>query len=213
MNYKAHIIRGLLYFYPEKWRIEYGEELDALLLSRPLSAAIISDVLLNGLQQRLRELAPWKVTGALLFAWTIIGLIWNSATPFSPVWFSRYCVAISLFLLLGGCWTTLRSPTTISKAAWLTTKAALVSIIPEVFVCLLWAAKVVRPSVLDLSGLPSLHASQMTLLYFRGSIMLSPIQDLSVLFGTTLVEGWVMGLVGATLGSLAIRFIPGIRRD
>src|SRR5579863_10083813 len=114
MNYKAHIIRGLLYFYPEKWRMEYGEELDALLLSRPLSAAIIGDVLLNGLQQRLRELAPWKVTGALLFAWTIIGLIWNSATPFSPVWYSRYCVAIGLFLLLGGCWTTLRSPTNIS---------------------------------------------------------------------------------------------------
>jgi hypothetical protein len=213
MNYKAHIIRGLLNFYPEKWRIEYGEELDALLLSRPLNAGIISDVLLNGLQQRLREVAPWKVTGVLLFAWTVIGLSWNSAKAFSPAWYSRYYIAVNLFLLLGGCWTTLRSPTTVSRAAWFTTKAALVSTIPEAVVCLLWAAKIVHPAVLDLSGSPVLHGNHITLLYFRGSILLSPIQYLSVLFVITLVQGWAIGLVGGTLGSLAIRFKPSIRRD
>jgi hypothetical protein len=212
MNYKAHIIRGLLNFYPEKWRIEYGEELDALLLSRPLNGAIISDVLRNGLRQRLRQIAPWKVIGALLFAWTIIGLSWNSATAFSPAWYSRYYIAGDLFLLLGGCWTTLRSPTTISRAAWFTTKAALVSTIPEAIVCLLWSARIVHPTVLDLSGSPVLHGNQITLLYFRGSIILPPIQYLTVLFVITLAQGWAIGLVGGTLGSLAIHFKTGIRR-
>lgn len=212
MNYKAHVVRGLLSLYPEKWRIEYGEELEELLLSRPLSAATIGDVLRNGLQQRLRELTPWKATGACLFLWTIVGVIWNSAAAFSPAWYSRYCAATGLFLLLGGCWTTWRSPTPIGKAAWLATKAALVGVIPEVFVCLLWAAKIVRPTVLDVSGLPSFHASRITLLYSRSSIILSPIQILSILLGVILVEGWVMGLVGATLGSLAARCKPGVRR-
>jgi hypothetical protein len=66
MTIKFRLVRSLLRLYPSIWRNEYGEELKALLLLRPLTAFVIGDVLLNAGRQHLRRDQPWKICGLFL---------------------------------------------------------------------------------------------------------------------------------------------------
>jgi hypothetical protein len=77
---KVRIVDALLRLYPETWRREYGPELSHLLLSRPLGARVVADVVLGGLRQQARMAEPWAILGAGALvvlagqlAWTLRG--------------------------------------------------------------------------------------------------------------------------------------------
>ncbi|HST17382.1 MAG TPA: hypothetical protein VLK36_06915 [Gaiellaceae bacterium] len=57
----------LLQIYPRRWRDRYGDELAALLEDEPLTWRVRANVLLAGLQERLRSGGPPRV----LWAWTL----------------------------------------------------------------------------------------------------------------------------------------------
>jgi hypothetical protein len=58
MTIKARAVRLLLRLYPRPWREEYGPELEALLLARPLDMRVVADVAANGVRASLRNPDP-----------------------------------------------------------------------------------------------------------------------------------------------------------
>lgn len=71
----------LVSLYPDAWRREYGDELEQLLLSRPMSAGTVNDVFWSAIGQRLRHLSPHVMLGlptmAFFAAWCAV----NVAVP------------------------------------------------------------------------------------------------------------------------------------
>jgi hypothetical protein len=65
---KTTLISWLLRLYPKAWRKEYGTELADMLLARPLTAGVCSDVVLSAMWQRTRsiETATWVGLGLML---------------------------------------------------------------------------------------------------------------------------------------------------
>ena len=137
MTFRLRLIRSLLYIYPATWRAEYGPELDALLASRPLTAAVVLDVIWNSLIQRLRHSEPWKVAAGCLLAWTTVGMVWNTLRPWSNGEYARFTNSIFLVLFAAACWTTFRGRDGIKTAAEGAAKAALISTLPDILICVL----------------------------------------------------------------------------
>jgi putative ABC transport system permease protein len=57
MTLKRTLVTVLLHAYPRGWRAEYGGELADILLMRPLSVAIVVDILRSGVQHRFERLS------------------------------------------------------------------------------------------------------------------------------------------------------------
>ena len=71
---KTWLVSWLMRLYPKAWRAEYGAELADMLLTRPLTARVCSDVVLSALWQRTRGIeTPTWVGVVLMFA--VIGAI------------------------------------------------------------------------------------------------------------------------------------------
>ena len=112
---KNWIVKSLLRIYPAQWRGEYGPELSAILLARPLTAGIVCDILQNGMRQRLRTAEPSTLVGFAMLLVVLYGLVWNIAAP-AP--YSNESIVLLqhllgsnlyIFLLIGcGLWTHLR---------------------------------------------------------------------------------------------------------
>jgi hypothetical protein len=68
MTIKARAVRLLLRLYPRQWREEYGAELEALLLDRPLDARVVADVVANGIGASLRNPDPAIACGVVTIA-------------------------------------------------------------------------------------------------------------------------------------------------
>lgn len=93
MKIKHEIVTALVRLYPLAWRNEYGPELTDILLSRPLSAHVIGDVLWNSVRQRARAPEPSTVAGLAMMLAVLDGIMWNIASP-SP----NGCVAVAAIL-------------------------------------------------------------------------------------------------------------------
>jgi hypothetical protein len=78
---KTWIIRTLLRLYPANWRREYGAEFADMLLARPLTSAMVADVLRNGLWQRLRASEASTRLGLAMLLVILGVLVWNLTAP------------------------------------------------------------------------------------------------------------------------------------
>ena len=78
---KSRIISLLLRLYPKAWRAEYGPELVDMLLARPLTARVMSDVVWNGLWQRARAADLATRAGLAMLLVTLAAFAWNVAAP------------------------------------------------------------------------------------------------------------------------------------
>ncbi len=171
MTFKLRLVRSLLRLYPSRWRNEYGEELEALLRSEPLTARVIVDVLLSAARQHLRYDEPWKIGGLLLLIWSLFWIAWNSLAPLSPpayLLFTRTeaCILPLTYLAIGywtdkrggGVW---RSPFAAVKAAWM-------GFLPELTLLALNAMGILPQILIDIDGHPHPHRAGIALLHTRG---------------------------------------------
>ena len=134
MNANQRIVKALLHLYPAAWRREYGVELSDVLLSQPLGARVIADVLLSALGQRVRSAEPWQILGTASLLFIVGDVVWSRMAGEGPhggltalvqpsgITFPTYTVAplkSDLYvLLLMACvfWTHWRQCGTLSRA-------------------------------------------------------------------------------------------------
>lgn len=187
----------LVQLYPAAWRREYGAELEAVLLARPLGIGTVNDVVWSALGQHVRYAAPPVVLGtaamAAVAAWLWVNLTmpetmtpWGSllrhTTMLRPsviMWPFR-SEAYVLLLLACGAWTYIRTGTTAPRAGFAAMEMTGLAGLPVMFVGLLMAFDVV--SLPTYSALPVFSAS----FYEFGS-------------------AWVWGALGGLLGRGYVR--------
>jgi hypothetical protein len=167
MNTKHRIVTVLLRLYPSSWRREYGAELADLLLARPLTTAIVGDVLWNGARHRLRVTEPATILGLAMTAVVTGAFVSNFSHPgpttnvFSGVLQASNktlpTMVVSqldpgsegyvLLLVLCGCWTNVKHGGRIGRSAMAAVKMTLIGGIP-----------VMLADVLMLAGAPGFDA-------------------------------------------------------
>jgi hypothetical protein len=131
------IVRILLRFYPANWRREYGAELADMLLARPLTVNIVSDVFRNALWQRLRASEISTLVGLAMLLVMLNGLVWNIIAP-SPYGSAASMLLQNLWgsnlyvLLLVGCglWTHLRHGGKLDRSGLAAVKISFLAGIP-----------------------------------------------------------------------------------
>lgn len=197
MNLKSRLVAALVHIYPAQWRREYGSELEDMLLTRPLDAPAIADVVWSGIRQRVRsaDLATCLGLAAML---VVAGTFASGLPVLEPSRMTFPAVDIpplrsnlyALFLVLCGCAIHLRSQTSPSRTGVAAMKISFIAGLPIVVAGLLLLAGVARPDA---------HA------YSPGGwhVLIAPIARLG--------ESWIWGSVGGTLGR-AIAARPGFRR-
>jgi hypothetical protein len=199
MTVKLRLVRVLLRLYPSRWRDEYGEELEALLCSEPLTASVIVDILLSAAHQHLRSDEPWKIGGLLLLLWSLFWIAWNSIAPLSPpgyLLFTRVeaCILPLTYLAIG-YWTTKRGRG-VWPSASAAVKAAWTGILPELTLLALNAMGILPRILIDIDGHPHPHRAGIALLHTRGPTN-------GVLWGVSSEMIWipiVLAIVANSLG-------------
>jgi hypothetical protein len=159
MNTKHRIVAALLRLYPASWRREYGAELEDLLLTRPLTAAVAADVVSNGLRQRLRAAEPATLLGLVIlalvtgaFAYGADPVVRPSGITWPPLvvsWMNPSTELYVLLLVLCGAWTNLKYGGRIGRSARAGVKVTFIGGIPVMIAGTLMLAGIgnARPSV------------------------------------------------------------------
>jgi hypothetical protein len=194
MTTKEWIVGALLHTYPARWRREYGPELSDILLTQPLRARTVIDVLGGGLRQRLRVAPPWAILGSAALAYMIVELyeygVIGTVRP-SGITFPTYRVAsmhtdlYALLLMVCGAWTELQQACKRSRPGWAAVKLSMLAGAP-IFIAGLLAASGVRtgpPSALEVATAP---------------IFMLPLH-------------WIYGYVGGYLGRTLRSFVRWVR--
>lgn len=122
-NQRLWMVSFLVSLYPAQWREEYGDELQDVLLARPISVATVNDVVWSAIGQRVRYLPPHAILGlpsmAFFAAWCSINVMWpetmlndwsaliHHTTKVQPpaVVYSFDTVPFVLLLVVCGAWT------------------------------------------------------------------------------------------------------------
>ena len=150
--------------YPAPWRREYGEELRHLVESRPITAAIVVDVAVSGLRQRIRAASPATILGLVSMLLVSSQFViepwgyWPAAVRPSGMTFPTLritLVASELYVYVGiacGYWTESRSPGSMSRAGLAAMRMALIACSPVMMAGLLIVAGLVDPSIAGLAG-------------------------------------------------------------
>jgi len=198
MTPKSLTVWFLLRAYPAAWRKEYGEELRSLLLSQPLSASAVGDVLLNGARQHLRNPTPCQIGLICILLWRCFSLAWNPPSPPSAVWWTHFVqvdrVVMSMFIFAVGFCEVLRNGNIFRGEQRAYYSWWLGTLIPDLIAILILAAGLGSPG-------PALHH----ILQTRSSISAQVISDL--LFFTP------VSLVGAIAGKISRKWLkPDARR-
>lgn len=203
---KPHfIVHALVRVYPPAWRLEYGDELELMLVRRPLTVGIVCNVFAHGIWQRLRFAPIWKLGGATLALKMVIGTIVNSIWPLTPTAYNRFFTSDLAIAFAVGCFAVLRDRRNIRSAMGSAAMAATLGVIPEVILGLLWAANLVHPTILGLDGSPFIVGHGVTFLCFRGQPS-NPLEVLPSFFLTLpfcAVPAGVMGLLGGSIAKIA----------
>ena len=159
MTTKQRVVAALLRIYPASWRHEYGAELEDLLVARPLTAAVVTDVFSNGMRHRLRATEPATWLGFLML--TIVtsafaagsdpvlqpsGITWP---PLVVSWTNPSTELYALVLVLCGVWTNLKYGGRVSRSARAGAKLTFIGGLPVIVAGTLMLAGIgnARPSV------------------------------------------------------------------
>jgi hypothetical protein len=219
MRVKRGFVTALTRLYPRVWRHEYGPELTEMLLARPLDAAIVADVLMNGLRERVRRVEPSTVFGSILMLLIVTGFVWNvvAPQPYRNTWIillqpslktmptvTVRPLASELYaLLLVGCgiWTHLRHVGQLSQSGIAAMKICLIAGMPIMLAGVLMFVGVLGVIVMvpgDMSTAFREHGIAFTYYSAQGT----PPTSLSVLVSPLfrLPESWIWGIVGGWLG-------------
>jgi hypothetical protein len=198
---KYLVVRTLLRLYPADWRREYGPELMDMLLVRPLTAAIIADVLWNGLRRRLPATEPATILGLVMMLAVLIELLQNKSI-ISPQTSNLYI----LTLVAGGAWTHLRHGGRLSRSGRAAVRIAFIAGIPVMFTALLMLSGV----PLQMSRLHGaqdycwIRVSEPSTQWLAQAIQSAtcPPAPLGVLFSPlfALPASWLWGMAGGALG-------------
>ena len=186
---KDWLVAALLRLYPAAWRREYGEELTAILLERPLNARVIADVAWNGLRLSTLAAEPSTILGiaSLLIIVARFVLVGDTLRPssktFPTVTVTFLASNVYAFLLIGcGCWTHLRRGGTAKQSGVAAMKMSLIAGMPIIVGALLMMIGLVGVSV---PAVP-LHDPS------PWSILVAPLARLP--------EAWLWGTIGGFVG-------------
>jgi hypothetical protein len=210
MTGRVQAARILLRAYPADWRDRYGEELATILEGRSLTPPIVFDVLRNGLLQRIRGAEAWQTGGIVLSTWLVVGTALNSVRPF-PRWaydlFWQFDICIVMAI---GYLSVSRDGKSLLAAAVATGKAALVGVIPELFLGGLWMAGLVHPTILQPNGSPMILGHGITELCIRAGVAVPPTHMLLVPLAAVIPSA-VAGALGAMTARFVSAFWEGLR--
>jgi len=201
MTSKHWVVAALLRLYPAAWRSEYGPELTDILMSRPLSARVIADVMWNGLKQSAQAAEPSTILGlaSLLAVLTFVvtggsyGRRWillveptTKTLPTVNVTFmsSGY---YALLLIACGCWTYLRHRGTAKQSGMAGVRMSLIAAIPLMFGGLSMMFGLIGPSLLGPQFEPSASWAVLAAPLFR------------------LPDSWLWAALGGVLGKRIAR--------
>jgi hypothetical protein len=210
MTGRVQAARILLRAYPARWRDRYGEELATILEGRSLTLPIVLDVLRNGLLQRIRCAEAWQTGGIVLSAWLVVGTAVNSVRPFPRLpynlfWQFDLCIAMAI-----GYLSISRDGKSLLGAAVATGKAALVGIIPELVLGVLWMAGLVHPTILQPNGSPMILGHGITDLCIRAGVAVPPTRMLLVPLAAAIPTA-IAGAIGAMTARFVSAFREGLR--
>ncbi len=215
MSIKALVVRGTLRLYPARWRAEYGQELEGLLLLGRLTPRAIADVILSAIRERLRIEPAWKVCGSSVFALTVVGIFVNNTRPPSAEVFATYRCVLCFFVFMAGFLTAWRNPKASSALAGV--KTSLLGYVPEIVTMCLWAIGTFHPLLTKVPG--PYGFSEMRLALFSATapdyairdaagpaLLLAIIAELAVLGVWGLLIGGIGGQVGRAVLFISDRF-------
>jgi hypothetical protein len=210
MRRSVQTVRILLRAYPASWRDKYGEELATILEGRSLTPSIVLDVLRNGLLQRIRCAEAWQTGAIVLSAWLVVGTALNSVKPFPQwayelFWQFDLCIAIAI-----GYLSISRDGKSLLAAAVATGKAALVGIVPELVLGVLWMAGFVHPTISQPNGSPMILGHGITDLCIRAGVAVPPTHMLLVALAAVIPTA-IAGALGAMTARFVSAFWEGLR--
>lgn len=163
MTRRDVVVAILLRCYPAAWRREYGDELRHILESRPITAAIVIDVAVSGLRQRVRSASPATILGSVsmllvMSQFLVASQYWPAAVRPSGITFPTLRVtflASELSVYIGiacGYWTERRWPGSLSRAGLASAKMAFLAGSPVMIAGMLLAMGFVDSDVALLVG-------------------------------------------------------------
>jgi len=229
MNIRQRLVAALLRTYPSEWRGEYGSELTDLLLTRPLGADIVADVLWNGLRQRVRTLEPSTHLGLVMMLAILAGFVGNIAAPrpYGHGWTallepsSKTLPTITvrplasefyvLFLVGCGCWINLRRGGQPSRSGMAAMRICFIAGIPIMLAGTLMLLGVLDVTVVGPGDTPTTFREHgFTYTYY--SPQPHPPAPLSILVSPLfrLPESWIWGTLGGLLGRRISRAKSGL---
>ena len=200
---RQRLAEALLRVYPAAWRREYGDELFDILISRPLTWRVATDVLGAGLRQRIRAAEPATVLGvatvAVLLsqlALTAAGYRTAATAMLRPTDMTFPTVAASFMvspvypwlLIACGWWTASRHPGYSAKRCGRATmRMSLIGGIAVLVVGVLLAADAIAASQVGLGDVPPMSLA----------VIVAPLARLP--------EAWLYGWMGAAAQCAAAR--------
>lgn len=223
MKLEHRIVAALLRLYPAPWRSEYGPELRDILMAHPLSVRVMSDVVWNGLRQRVRAAEPSTFVGLAAMLLILIGLVWNIVAPLpyghdltmvlQPSSKTLPTIIVKplasefflLFLVGCGCWTHLRQGGALSQSGMTAMRIAFIAGIPVMLAGILMLSGVLGVIVLGPGDTPTtFHEHGFAFTYYNAqyhapsalAVLVSPLFRLP--------ESWVVGSLGGLLGRTII---------
>jgi hypothetical protein len=192
---KASIVNALIRLYRRSWRREYGPELIDILLSRPLTPAVIANVLSNGLRQRVLAAEPSTILGLALMPWATYQIAHEQRIVSLQT--SNLYV---LFLIACGLWTNLRYSGDWSRSGRAAVKLSCVAGLPAMQTGLLMLAGFLK--IQPAQDYCWIRVSDSSTLLQEIQAAMCPPAALGVLFAPLflLPASWLWGMLGGFLG-------------
>lgn len=206
MKPRFAIIRLLLAAYPSVWSAEYGRELAAILIRRPLSTRTLLNVLRGAGLQRWRYTAVWKSGGILLMLWLLLEMSVNSIHPLPPTSYRRIEYVAALLTIAIG-W---RAENAGQSPSLTALKASLLGAVPEFLLLGAWCCHMFRPTLLDMDGSVFQRGSRITEFCSRGEAT-DPLGMLIVVLLLSSSIGAVYGRIGGLIARTLHAFRMGYR--
>jgi hypothetical protein len=205
------VVAWMLRLYPKAWRAEYGDELGSMLLTRPLSAAIVFDIARSAMWQRLRVVLPATWVGIGLMLVTIWAIV---STMMAPPPYVRSALSERIELLQKplqsefyvivlfaiGFWTAVAGKQSPARAAM---RAAVVASIPLALIGLLMLTGLLAyAELVPGQKIAMLNARGILYPFYKGIQQIPAPAPLTLLLSPLLrlPGAWLWGTIGGSLG-------------